>query len=128
MKQSIFTTAKNRFLVNVLGIMILSGFFCQNVPAKTKDDVLRLRYWQAPVILNPGLTGGYKDLEACRIVYEPLASYDTAGNMVPFLAAEIPSHKNGCLAPDNRSVTWKLKSNVKWPDGHPFTARCPVYL
>ncbi len=42
--------------------------------------------------------------------------------MVPFLAAEIPSHKNGCLAPDNRSVTWKLKSDVKWSDGHPFTA------
>lgn len=84
---------------------------------------LRLLYWQAPTILNPHLTTGIKDWEACRITYEPLASYDPEGkNLIPFLAAEIPSLENGGVAPDFKSVTWKLKQGVKWSDGQPFTA------
>lgn len=85
-------------------------------------DTLRLFYWQAPTTLNPHLSPGTKDLSASRIAYEPLASYDKDGRMVPFLAAEIPSLANGGVAPDGRSVTWKLKQGVKWSDGQPFTA------
>jgi len=61
-------------------------------------------------------------LSASRIVYEPLASFDKDGSLVPFLAAEIPSLENGGLAADGKSVTWKLKQGVKWADGEPFTA------
>ena len=38
------------------------------------------------------------------------------------LAAELPSLQNGGLAADGKSVTWKLKKNVQWHDGKPFTA------
>jgi len=85
-------------------------------------DTLRLIYFQAPTILNPHLSAGTKDLSASRIVYEPLASFDKDGSLVPFLAAEIPSLENGGLAADGKSVTWKLKQGVKWADGEPFTA------
>ncbi len=102
--------------------IMLSIIVCLDLSAAESDDVLRLRYWQAPVTLNPGMAGGLKDLDACRIVYEPLASYDADGNMILFLAAEIPTLDNGGLAEDGKSVTWKLKHNVKWSDGQPFTA------
>lgn len=85
-------------------------------------DTLRLVYWEAPTILNPHLTSANKDFEASRIIYEPLASFDREGNLVPFLAAEIPSLENGGVAEDGTSVTWKLKSGVQWSDGEPFTA------
>jgi len=85
-------------------------------------DTLRMIYFQAPTILNPHLSAGTKDLSASRIVYEPLATFDKDGNLVPFLAAEIPSLENGGLAADGTSVTWKLKQGVKWADGEPFTA------
>lgn len=85
-------------------------------------DTLRLLYWQPPAILNPHLTTSTKDLEACRVTYEPLASFDKEGNLVPFLAEEIPSLENGGVAADGKSVTWKLKQGVKWSDGEPFTA------
>ncbi len=85
-------------------------------------DTLRLLNWQAPTILNPHLNAIAQDWEASRITYEPLASVDKNGNLVPFLAAEIPSLENGGLAADGKSVTWKLKSEVKWSDGQPFTA------
>lgn len=87
-----------------------------------KDGTLTLFYWQAPTILNPHLSPGSKDLSASRLTYEPLASYDKDGNLVPFLAEEVPSLENGGVAADGKSVTWKLKPDLKWSDGEPLTA------
>jgi peptide/nickel transport system substrate-binding protein len=88
---------------------------------------IKLIYWQAAVHLNPHYAGGTKDQDASRIFYEPLAGWDTDGNLVPFLAAEIPTRANGGLAADGRSVTWKLKRGVKWHDGRDFTADDVVF-
>uniref|UniRef100_A0A7C3ARC4 Peptide ABC transporter substrate-binding protein n=1 Tax=Thermorudis sp. TaxID=1969470 RepID=A0A7C3ARC4_9BACT len=61
---------------------------------------------------------------ASRVVLEPLADLDINGNLVPVLAAEpLPSLENGMVLPDGLSVTWKLRQDVKWHDGTPFTAR-----
>ena len=46
---------------------------------------------------------------------------------MPILAAELPSLKNGDVAADGRSVTWRLKRNVTWHDGKPFTADDVVF-
>lgn len=83
---------------------------------------LRLLWWQGPTILNPHLSTGTKDFDAARVVYEPLASFDTDANFVPVLAVEIPSQDNGGLSKDGTTVTWKLKPGVTWHDGKPFTA------
>ncbi|MGB3138781.1 MAG: peptide ABC transporter substrate-binding protein [Nodosilinea sp.] len=91
------------------------------------DDTLRLLYWQAPTILNPHFSSGFKDSEASRITLEPLASFDAEGNMVLFLAAEEPSLDNGGVAEDGTSVTWKLKEGITWSDGTPFTAEDVVF-
>jgi len=83
---------------------------------------LRMYNDQAPTIANPHLSPGTKDLIASRVTYEPLATFDKDGVMVPILAAEIPSLENGQVAPDGTSVTWTLKQGVMWADGEPFTA------
>ncbi|HEY7490576.1 MAG TPA: peptide ABC transporter substrate-binding protein [Candidatus Tectomicrobia bacterium] len=83
---------------------------------------LRLLWWQAPTILNAHLSSGTKDLDASRVVCEPLAAFDPEANFVPILAADIPSFDNGGLAQDGTSVTWRLKQGVVWHDGEPFTA------
>ena len=88
---------------------------------------LKLIYWQGPVHLNPHFAGGTKDQDASRIFYEPLAGFDSEGNLVPFLASEIPSVQNGSVSPDGRTVTWKLKRNITWHDGKPFTADDVVF-
>src|SRR5438034_1569276 len=84
-------------------------------------------YWQAVTLLNPHFAVGTKDQEGSRIFYEPLAGWDGDGNLVPFLAAEIPSKENDGLAEDGLSVVWKLKRGVKWHDGMPFTADDVVF-
>ncbi|MGH7225844.1 MAG: ABC transporter substrate-binding protein, partial [Gemmataceae bacterium] len=88
---------------------------------------LKLLFWQAPTLLNPHFAVGTKDQEASRIFYEPLAGWDPDGNLVPILAAEIPSKENNGLSKDGLSVVWKLKKGVKWHDGQPFTADDVVF-
>ena len=83
---------------------------------------LKLLWWQAPTLLNPHFAVGTKDQDASRIFYEPLASWDPDGNLMPVLAAEVPTVENGGLAEDGTSVIWKLKQGVTWHDGKPFTA------
>jgi len=83
---------------------------------------LKVLWWQGATLLNPHFAVGTKDQEGSRIFYEPLAGWDPNGDLVPILAAEVPSRQNGGLAEDGRSVTWKLKRNVQWHDGKPFTA------
>src|SRR6187551_868115 len=70
---------------------------------------LKVLWWQGATLLQPHFAGGTKDQEGSRIFYEPLAGWDSDGNLVPVLAAEIPSKENDGLAEDGRSVVWKLK-------------------
>ena len=88
---------------------------------------LKMLYWQAATLLNPHFAVGTKDQEGSRIFYEPLAAWDPEGHLVPMLAAEIPDLENGGVAPDGMSVTWRLKKDVTWHDGRPFTADDVVF-
>jgi peptide/nickel transport system substrate-binding protein len=83
---------------------------------------LRLLWWQAPTMLNAHLSSGLKDVDAARVIYEPLAAFNQHGEFVPILAQEIPSFANGGLSPEGNTVTWRLKPGVVWHDGSPFTA------
>ena len=83
---------------------------------------LKVLFWQGATLLNPHFAVGTKDQEGSRIFYEPLAAWDNDGNLVPILAAEIPSIENDGLAADGMSVVWKLKPGVQWHDGKPVTA------
>jgi peptide/nickel transport system substrate-binding protein len=86
------------------------------------DGQVNIIYWQAPSIMNPFLSGGTKDVEAASLVIEPLARYNQVGEMVPFLAAEIPTVENGGVSEDLTTITWKIAPGMKWSDGSAFTA------
>ena len=86
------------------------------------DGHLSIIYWQAPSILNPYLSGGTKDIESSSMIIEPLGRYDQNGNLVAYLAEEIPTVANGGVSEDLTSITWKLKSGLLWSDGSPVTS------
>ncbi|MFP4006862.1 MAG: peptide ABC transporter substrate-binding protein [Spirulinaceae cyanobacterium] len=136
MKKTATHIASQLSLLALLCVPATLGLTACNPPAQNQNttvtttgdsNTLRLLYWQAPTILNPHLSTGFKDSEASRITLEPLASFDNNGEMIPFLAAEIPTLENGGLAEDGRSVTWKLKPDLTWSDGEPFTAEDVVF-
>jgi peptide/nickel transport system substrate-binding protein len=84
-------------------------------------------YWQAPSILNPYLSTGTKDIEAASLVLEPLIRFNEKGEMVPYLAAEVPTVANGGFSADFKTITYKLKPGLKWSDGSPLTAQDVVF-
>jgi peptide/nickel transport system substrate-binding protein len=83
---------------------------------------LSILMWQGPTIANGHLSQGTKDYVAARFCCEPLLTVSADGVFTPVLAAEVPSMANGGLAADGKTVTYKLRPNLKWADGQPFTA------
>ena len=91
------------------------------------DGEVKIIYWQAPSILNPYLSGGTKDVESSSLVIEPLARFNEKGEIVAWLAEEVPTVANGGVAKDLTSITWKLKEGLKWSDGTPVTSADVVF-
>ena len=86
------------------------------------DGTVNIIYWQAPSILNPFLSGGTKDVESASLVIEPLARYNETGEMVPFLASQIPTVANGGVSGDLTTITWKIAPGLLWSDGTALTS------
>ncbi|MEM7115603.1 MAG: peptide ABC transporter substrate-binding protein [Chloroflexota bacterium] len=91
------------------------------VSPQGKGDTLNLLYWQVPNHLNVYLEGS-APLDPSALTLEPLARYDETGQLVPWLAAEVPTLANGGVADDLRSITWTLRENIRWADETPLTA------
>jgi peptide/nickel transport system substrate-binding protein len=91
------------------------------------DGQVNILYWQAVSIMTPYLSSGTKDLQAASLVLEPLARYDENGDLVPYLAADIPTLENGGISADLKTITWKLKDGLVWSDGTPVTAEDAVF-
>jgi peptide/nickel transport system substrate-binding protein len=138
---------KKRFaqfmVVMIIAAMLLAACAQDTGPAEveeTKEDVdtittttrgrdgtLNIILWQAVSTLNPYLSGGTKDIYGASLILEPMAAYDPDGNMVAYLAEEIPSIENGGVSEDLTSITWKLKDGILWSDGTPVTADDVVF-
>jgi peptide/nickel transport system substrate-binding protein len=130
--------SRRRFVQTMVGLGLTAPFAAQllaaaGVHAQPKAAAftptkrggggpLRVLWWQSPTLLNPHFATGTKDQDGSRIFYEPLAGYDPDGNLVPVLAADIPTVANGGLGKDGTWVVWNLKKGVQWHDGRPFTA------
>ncbi len=82
---------------------------------------LNIIYWQAPSTLNPYLSGGTKEVESASLVLESMARFDNNGDMVPWLAAEIPTVANGGVSEDLTSITWTIADGITWSDGSALT-------
>ena len=77
---------------------------------------------QEPETLNPWLSATTVASEVINFIYEPLTRVDAEGNHQPVLAAEVPTVENGGISADFQTYTYKLRSDVTWQDGTPFTA------
>ncbi len=137
------TIARRKFVETLLGVgiavpiagqLLMHAGIAQAQPASTYKGTkrggggaLKVLWWQGATLLNPHFATGNKDQDGSRIFYEPLASWDNEGNLNPLLAAEIPSAANGGVSADGKSITWKLKRDVQWHDGQPFTSADVVF-
>ncbi len=96
-------------------------------PTPSPPKTLTILYWQAPTVPSAYLSSGNKDTDASAVTLEPLAKYDPDGNLVPALAAEIPTLENGGVSDDLTSITWTLREGLRWSDGSAMTAEDAVF-
>ncbi|HEX2035343.1 MAG TPA: peptide ABC transporter substrate-binding protein [Chloroflexota bacterium] len=88
---------------------------------------LRLALYQEPAILNPFINRQTAGSVVMNAMIQGLLDVDENGNRVPQLALEVPTVQNGGVSADGKTITYKLRPDVKWHDGKPFTARDVVF-
>jgi peptide/nickel transport system substrate-binding protein len=74
----------------------------------------------APVdieMLNPILGRDNYGFGLAQMMFDGLVSSDMNGNLFPLIAEAMPS-----VSPDNLTLTFKLRPNIKWTDGRALTA------
>ncbi|MEE3649768.1 MULTISPECIES: ABC transporter substrate-binding protein [unclassified Brenneria] len=72
-------------------------------------------------ILNPALRASTGVYIVTSKIIESLVDLDAQGNIIPQLATEWHT------TPDGKTITFKLREQVKWHDGKPFTAKDVQY-
>jgi peptide/nickel transport system substrate-binding protein len=60
--------------------------------------------------------------EAEHLIYDCLVTIGPDGNYQPQLASEVPTVENGGISEDATVYTFKLRDDVRWHDGEPFTS------
>jgi peptide/nickel transport system substrate-binding protein len=90
--------------------------------AAAGDTTLRIGWAATPDNLNPFIGWSDTSYEIWSLNYSFLFGFGLNEKPIPDLAAEIPTKDNGGLSADEKVWTVKLKPNIKWQDGKPFTA------
>ncbi|GHU05986.1 ABC transporter substrate-binding protein [Spirochaetia bacterium] len=67
-------------------------------------------------VFHPTVETSNFDREACLLIFNRLVTLDASMNYVPDLA------ESYTFSPDAKVLTFKLRKDVKWTDGQPFTA------
>lgn len=116
---------KTRYSLIALGALVAMSQAA--LAQRGSSGHVNIIYWQAPSILNPYLSTGTKDIESASLVLEPLIRFNEKGEMVPYLATEVPTVANGGFSADFKTITYKLKPGLKWSDGSPLTAQDVVF-
>ncbi|TJW71609.1 MAG: twin-arginine translocation signal domain-containing protein, partial [Mesorhizobium sp.] len=95
--------------------------FAQNPPASPTGRVV-VGFSQEPTVFNPLMPHTECDDAVHFSVFDALVRMDPKGVLQPNLAAEVPSQKNGGISEDGLVWRIRLRDDVRWHDGQPFTA------
>ncbi len=85
------------------------------------EPILRVGWASEPDTMNPLTTYSTEANEIISLVYDKLLVYDLDLKTQPGLAKEYNYSEDG------KTLTFKLRNNVKWHDGKPLTADDVVY-
>ncbi len=77
---------------------------------------------QEPTVFNPLMPHIEVDDGVAFSLFDALFRITPEGEIVPNLASEVPTIDNGGLSEDGLEWRIKLRDDVKWHDGEPFTA------
>jgi peptide/nickel transport system substrate-binding protein len=88
----------------------------------TDPTTLRLVIAADPHGFNPIYPTNQEDDYMASLCFDLLITEDGAGRLLPDLAAEVPTVRNGGISADGKTIRYVLRRGVKWHDGAPFTS------
>ena len=91
------------------------------VPAAGAKTVVTLNITQTVESIDPAKITDYTDYLAAVNLYDGLTHVDPSGHVIPRLAT------GWDISPDGLKITFHLKSDAKFQDGSPVTAKDVVY-
>lgn len=100
----------------------LPGFSPAMAQDKAAKGQLTVGFSQEPTVFNPHMPHIEVDEGIHFSIFDPLFYVDEKGAFVAALAAEVPTVENGGISADGLNWKVKLRDDVKWHDGKPFTA------
>jgi peptide/nickel transport system substrate-binding protein len=77
--------------------------------------------------MNPLLLSGADRLILGPLIYSQLFRPSPTGETLPWVAAVVPTTRNGGISKDGMTITYHLRHDVKWADGAPLTARDVIF-
>jgi peptide/nickel transport system substrate-binding protein len=98
------------------------AYYADTAGPPQPGGVVNFLLYEDPDTLNPLLGNTSIALQVSTILLEGLTYNDPDGAFQPALAAELPTLDNGGVSEELTTVTWKLKPDVVWSDGTPFTS------
>jgi peptide/nickel transport system substrate-binding protein len=101
---------------------IFAFYYSHTKPAPSAGGIYSESFVGQPMYINPLLAYEEPDLDLTKLVYSGLYKYDNSGQLVPDLAANMPT-----VSQDQKQYSIKLKNNVKWQNGKTFTANDVVF-
>jgi oligopeptide transport system substrate-binding protein len=76
-----------------------------------------------PPTLDPDMASWDTSIAVIHQVFEGLLKFDKDLNLLPGLAKEVPTVANGGISSDGKTYTYKLRTDAKYSDGKPVTAK-----
>ncbi|MHC2484718.1 peptide ABC transporter substrate-binding protein [Rhizobium leguminosarum] len=128
------TTKANFSRRDALRLMAAGGIACFAAPNLIgKPDIARaadkkpagrvvVGLSQEPTVFNPLMAHIETDDAVHFSLFDALFRMDPGGVLQPNLATEVPTQKNGGISEDGLTWRVRLRDDVRWHDGKPFTA------
>ncbi|QJW46651.1 peptide ABC transporter substrate-binding protein [bacterium BFN5] len=98
-----------------------------NKPQVQSGGQLSYGSTQEPNMLNPLFSDMLATSEVARLIFNGLVTTNDKGEWMGDLAVQVPTVQNGGVSQDGLTVIYKLRQDVVWHDGVPFTAQDVVF-
>lgn len=93
---------------------------CARAPA-ARDTLTIAQQWE-PRSLNPALENGTSSTEWSMLIFSYLVKYDDRGRLIPDVATEVPTTRNGGISTDGKTIVYHIRRGIRFADGTPLTA------
>jgi oligopeptide transport system substrate-binding protein len=111
-----------------MSVILTLGVACSDDESREVEppaglvDELRLALFSTPQTLDPQLAQLTDDWSILKQIHRGLFWYDKDLNLVPMIAEELPTTKNGGISNDGLVYRIELRDDAVWSDGEPLTA------